>query len=164
MLHSCWEDRPTAPPAHVDFDPARWYIGRMEPPPKDFNAYFAELCCGDLDAEEFCLAFLAWCHLIDDSLDGEMGKWSHRQIMRVGLMAVTAFAANPFYQQHRADLWPLVLNSFAAYGDSENGQHDPRMREVLKTQYQEVFLHVARLAGGWEFYRAMCAKHREATP
>lgn len=134
-------------------------------PKTDFRRVFADVTKGDAEATDFCWAFLGWVHFIDDVADGEVAaKWTLPQIVDVNLHAALTFAGNPFFRKYRHALWPLILSAARAWVDSEDERHDRRMRDVLKTQYQEVFWHVAFLVGGWEHQAVVTALHRECPP
>lgn len=122
----------------------------------DFKPIFQDVCQGDADAERWCWAFLAWVHLIDDQVDGELHKWSAQEIVRANLEAALNFASNPFWRKHRHTLWPLIFQGARAFEASEqwmNGTDEQKSAcFVLKSQYQEALWYVAYLVGGWEHY------------
>ena len=134
------------------------------PPRTDFTKVLAEVSCGNKHAADFCWAYIKFCHFIDDVADGEAEKWSRTELVDVNLDAILAFAANPFFRAHKDRLLPLIVNATNAWVDSENGRHDTRMCDVLKTNYQEVIWQVAFICGGYENLRRVTSAHRECPP
>jgi len=121
----------------------------------DFNKVFQEVCAGNRDALAFCHVFLHWVHFIDDVIDNDAPPRTQESIVRLQLEAALTFAFNPFFQANKASLSPLVLQGVKAYADSiawalRPDGRDRKAAEVLKSQYQEVFWHVAFLCGGYE--------------
>jgi hypothetical protein len=138
----------------------------MEEPRLDFEAIFADVACGNADALKFLRVFLCWVHLIDDFVDGDKPAWEPDDVVRTSLDAFLTFGFNPFWQQHKAALLPLVMSGTRAWLDSNQwaGHENFRDRasaDVLKSQYQEVLWFVAKLCGGWEHYAKVTAKWRK---
>lgn len=133
-------------------------------PHTDFVRVIADVSCGNQDAADFCWAYLRFSHFVDDVADAETHKWSLAEVVDVNLGALLAFALNPFFRHNKDRLLPLIVSSTNAWVDSESGRHDTRMNDVLKTQYQEVFWHVAFICGGYENLRRVTARHRECPP
>jgi hypothetical protein len=131
----------------------------------DFPAVFGEVCQGNNEATEFCLAFLEWVHLIDDFIDQDKPLDDPELVMRINLRMAAVLSKNPFYQQYKAQLLPLMVTGVKAYADSiawvlrEDGR-DRQASEILKSAYQEVFWYVAFLIGGWHHMDAMSKKYR----
>lgn len=130
-----------------------------------FQEIFEEVTLGDRPALEFCFAFLRWVHLIDDFIDGDKPLDDPEQVVRVNLEAMMVFAFNPFWQEHKKELLPLIFQGVKAYADSIRWAQRPDFRDrasadVLKAQYQEVFWYVAKLKGGWKHYDEITRKYR----
>ncbi len=137
----------------------------MESSQHDFPAIFTEVCQGNQDAIEFCLAFLEWVHLIDDFIDQDKLLNNPEVVMRTNLRMAVVLSMNPFYQQFKAQLLPLMVAGVKAFADSLEwvNREDVRDRlssEVLKSNYQEVFWYVAFLIGGYGHMDAMTKKYR----
>jgi hypothetical protein len=140
------------------------YFRAVDSPRTDFAKILADVSCGNKQAADFCWSYIAFCHFVDDVADGETKKWSREELVNVNLEAILAFSVNPFFRLHKERLLPLIINATNAWIDSENPRHDQRMRDVLKTQYQEVVWQVAFLCGGYENLRRVTQTHRECPP
>jgi len=137
----------------------------MEHDPVDWPRIFADVCCGNQAASEFCFSFLALVHFVDDVIDGETAKWQTDQILRVNLELIRVLSFNPFWEANKNGLFPLVLMSVQQYADSLRWVKREDFREratsdVLKSQYQDVFWHVAYLCGGYQHMDAISQKYR----
>jgi hypothetical protein len=124
-----------------------------------------ELCAGNTAAQEFCTVFIVWCHLVDDTVDRDKPLPDLETFARVMLEAATVFAFNPFFQEHREKLLPLIIQGTKAFEDSLAwaSHSEPckrRAADVLKGQYQEVLWHVAYLVGGYDHMDAMTRRWR----
>ncbi len=125
-----------------------------------------EICLGQKDAEDFCLAVYHWVHFLDDVQDGEVAaKWPMSAIVEVNLRAAWTFATNPFFQLHRAEFLALMTQGALAWEDSEEwitreDERDRAAAGVLKGGYHTIFWHVAFRTGGTEHARAMTKKYR----
>ncbi len=135
-----------------------------EPPTPHFSDMFEELCCGDVDAVNFCYAFLSWMHSIDDFVDGD-NKPDTDNIVGRQLHMMWTFTYNSFWLEHHPSLLPLIHNSAMVYLESERlaASDDIQKRmasQLTKSQYQDVFYYVGYLKGGWEHARRMATLHR----
>lgn len=125
----------------------------MTLPPERLKV-LAMVCKDNQAAMVFCEAFVQWVHWIDDLVDKDK-LWLPRDVVTVNLNAALAFSDNAFFQQHKPQLMPLIIQAFRAYGDSnyfEKRQEvrDRRAADILKSTYHEVVWHVAYICGGWE--------------
>ena len=130
--------------------------------------FFAELTLGNAHAVALCRVLGSWFKLLDEQI-GQMGAkaagTSAEDIIRINLEAFATFAQNPFWQEHKKALLPLVIQAANAYADSlswakRENFRDRATAQILRTQYQEVFWHVAKLCGGYEHMVAMTQKYR----
>lgn len=131
----------------------------------DFGPVFHDICKGDRQAEDFCHAFLAWVHHIDDAVDKDKPLGSTEQIVRLNLTLAMVFAFNPFWLAHKDSLMPLVIQGAQAYIDSlewalRSEQRDREASDILKSQYAEVFWHVAFLCGGFDHLSLVTKQYR----
>jgi hypothetical protein len=137
----------------------------VPPAGSPLHGLIEELCLGDKDAQTFLLAFHRWVHWLDDVADGE-------PVNAPKLLALTntewfaVVAHNPFFRRHSDGLTALIIQSMAAWVDSNEWATRVRTEhrvasDVLKGFYHEVFWHTAALVGGLEHLLAMTAKHRE---
>lgn len=131
----------------------------------DFEKAFAVISCGDRVAADFCHAFLAWVHHIDDMIDGDKPAPDPEDIVRINLELAMTFALNPFWQEHKKSLLPLVIQGAQAYSDSvewalRSELRDRLASDVMKSQYAEVFWHIAYLCGGKDHLAAVTKQYR----
>jgi hypothetical protein len=137
----------------------------MEAPKLDWPAILEEVCLGNPQAAEFCHTFLHWVHLIDDYIDRDNPNPSQDYVILVNLELLRMLSFNPFWQQHKASLFPVIIQSVQAFADSNRWAKSDDFRkrataDVLKSQYQDVFWHVAYIVGGYEHLNKISQKFR----
>ena len=125
-----------------------------------------EVCAGNEDALRLCLAWRAFCHQLDDIEDGDNpDNLADDKVIGTQSAWFLETQLNPFWLQHKERLLPLVEISFNAWLDAngwERGTPEQQVAaDVLKGWYHELIFYCARLAGGWEHYRAVTTKFRE---
>lgn len=133
--------------------------------PFDIQKLVREVCLGDESAENFCTVLIAWLHILDDIVDQDNPLPPRELFVRVQLEAAFTFADNAFFIDNREGLLALIETAARAFLDSlrwnaESDQRKRRAADVLKSQYQEVIWHVARLVGGVEHQREITDKWR----
>lgn len=141
------------------------YNAAMELEKLDFRQIFEEVAPGNRAAQDFCHAFLAWVHFLDDMVDQDKPEAGPEDIIRLNLELAMVFAFNPFWQEHKTRLIPLIIQGAQAYADSNEwaksvNARDRLSSDVLKSQYAEVFWHVAYLCGGPELLQQVTRKYR----
>jgi len=130
-----------------------------------FDAIFKDITCGNTDAYDFCNAFFRWVHCLDDLVDKD-------KVVPPGGVSFLFYslihniACNPFFQANRTELLATLLISSQAWADSEEWKKRPDVlhriaSQVLKSQYQDVFLHVAALCGGQLHMQEVARKYRD---
>jgi hypothetical protein len=130
------------------------------------EAEITDLCLGNRDAAAFALAYLAYCHCVDDLVDRDNDALcSQDHVIRTQMEMFFALSRNPFYLQNRDGLLALMLQGFLAWGDSMKWQHSGdeskvHDADVVKGQYHEVLFHVALIVGGVEHARKVTSKFR----
>ncbi len=134
-------------------------------PDLDFDRIFTAVCKENAAAKEFCFVFLSWAHFIDDTIDKDKPKPDLESVVGLNLQAAMCFAFNPFFQEHKASLLPLIIAGVKAFVDSLEWARRPDQRDrfcadVLKAQYQEVFWHVALLVGGYDHFDQVTKEFR----
>lgn len=127
--------------------------------------YFDEVCLGNKEAREFCLVFHSWVHWIDDAVD-RTRDYTVEETARLTLEAVFTFSENPFFQQHKESLIPLIVQSVLAWESSAEWEKREDYRDyvasqVLKSYYHEVYWHVALIVGGWSHARKTIRDKRQ---
>lgn len=120
---------------------------------------------GNEAAADFLIAFVAFCHLLDDVVDKDQPV-DDKRLARESLALIDALLLNPFVRDNAAVLWPLITVGFSAWLDSNEWERSDdvakrRDADVVKGVYHEVVWLTARLCGGYEHMRAVSAKHRE---
>lgn len=120
---------------------------------------------GNPHAAGFLLAFVRFCHLLDDVIDKDVPVNDER-LAKESLDLIEELLLNPFVQEHRIVLWPLIVVAFNAWLDAnkwENSRNKVLQRDadVLKGVYHEVCWMTARLCGGWEHMRKVTTENRE---
>lgn len=115
------------------------------------------LCKGNQEAMAFCDAWYGYCHSIDDLIDSmQDGRpvMSKRQI--IGLFFLAAIFYNlPFYRQHQALLFPIILDITNLYSVSVEWEVAPKqhlraMADVFRTSGNRMYSMVALICGGPE--------------
>lgn len=125
---------------------------------------FQHVSNGNSDAYTFCRSFYEFVHMIDDLIDRDK-PFDIGGAMFIVVKLVETIGFNPFFQKHKAQLLPVIHTSAMAYASSERLKtcEDIQGRvasEVLKSQYQDVFLYVAFLTGGSAFALECDVKYR----
>ncbi len=120
---------------------------------------------GNPDAAGFLIAFIAYCHLLDDVVDKDKPVTDVR-LATESLALIDELMLNPFVQQNRAVLWPLITIGFNGWLDAnawEAGNDEAKKRDadVVKGLYHEVCWMTARLCGGFQHMRELTTKYRE---
>jgi hypothetical protein len=118
-------------------------------------------------AARFLLSFLAFVHRVDDCYDKDRpNPLSPPEVIREQLWWTEELLFNPWVQENKAMLWPLIVTGANSWVDSEEWAYcgDTRKRlaaEVLKSGYQELVFFVAWLCGGQEHMRKVSQTYRE---
>lgn len=141
---------------------------------------------GNKDAERFCVAWLEFCHLVDDCADRDKPIDDNR-LARVFTNYTLELCGNPFFQAHKGQLVSLMVQGANAWVDSNRATYpksweetEPGVmsgtysdeekqllpqrqaqRDVLKGFYHEVIFHVAFICGGWPHLRRVTSECRE---
>lgn len=110
---------------------------------------------GNKFAAQFLTAYAARCHHVDDSFDLD------KPICIGDAEAAWLFelAVNPFWNDHKATLLPVMMLATNAWMDSNNMPAGV-MRDVVKGYWHEVVWLVAFICGGWQHMREVSKKFR----
>lgn len=122
-----------------------------------FEEIVREITKGNQAAYNFLVRFHELAHLIDDMIDEATGdEWKLRLLLKL----ITFFSLDPFYQQHKEQLFPMVivaLNDYATSVEWEKELVDDKphkiMADHLRSNAQTVVEYVAFLCGGIENMR-----------
>lgn len=106
------------------------------------NEWLEKVKAANVDAARFTLAFLAFCHMIDDLVDRDV----ERTPANVALVLANyhlELLGNPWFNANRHAYWPLMNQAFMAWADSERLQkcaevHARHTADVIKGFYHEV--------------------------
>lgn len=120
---------------------------------------------GNADAAAFLLAYVAYCHLLDDVVDKDKPV-TDKRLVTESLALFDEMILNPWFQENRIVLWPTIVCGFNAWLDANawersEDQQKRRDADVVKGVYHETVWLAARLCGGLEHMRAVCEAHRE---
>lgn len=120
---------------------------------------------GNQHACAFLMAYVAYCHMLDDVVDKDKPVDDLR-LVRESLGLIDELMLNPWVQDNRIVLWPLIVTGFNAWIDAnawERGNDPQKQRDadVVKGVYHELVWMTARLCGGLDHMRLVCAMHRE---
>ncbi len=91
----------------------------------DAQAIVAEICRDNKAASDFLTVFWWWCHWLDDQIDQDHEPLPDQRIVRNNLEVMMTFACNPFFQEHKNTLLPLIITGAQAYADSLRWASDP---------------------------------------
>jgi hypothetical protein len=136
------------------------------PSVNDAESFFDELCLGNKAAAEFCRGFYNYVQWLDDAVDKDK-SYTVEETARLTLETVFIFAENPFFQEHSSFILPIIVQSVLAWESSEEfasqkeNYCDFIASQVLKSQYHEVFWHVALICGGIGHARRILKSHRK---
>ena len=131
----------------------------------DFDAIFRDITKGDENAFNFCNAFFRWVHCLDELVDRDK-EVPPAAVSMLFFSLVHTLATNLFFQNHKESLLPTMLLASNAWADSEHWKKSPDVlhritSQVLKSQYQDVFIHVAALCGGQAHMHEVSRKYRD---
>lgn len=118
----------------------------------------------DPNATTFAKGFYRFIHLLDDLVDHDKERTADDVALTL-FAFVDQVANNPFFQRHKQSLLPIVYAAGRAWASSERLRKSDDIQnkiaaEVLKSQYQDLFHHIAFLSGGIEFAVQWEEKHR----
>ena len=125
---------------------------------------FKETARGNEAAEEFLHVFYQWVQTQDDLVDRDQPV-AVDQMTRLNLGLMFVFAKNPFFQQHKDFLLPVIMTSALAYISSEDLKKKPEVLEritaqVLKSEYMNVVFAAAYCTGGFTHALEMNRRYR----
>lgn len=123
-----------------------------------------DIAAGNEAAMQWMWDFWCFTHVLDDLVDKDKSP-STEEVALALAQFVTALSINPFYQQHSASLYPLIMSAINRWidGDAMDRSENPKRRvhaEVVRCGDIDLFLHIAFLTGGWEHMRALSDRVR----
>ncbi len=116
-------------------------------------------------AADFLLAYVAYCHLLDDIVDKDKPVDDLR-LVRESLSLIDAMLLNPWVRDNAVILWPLITSGFNAWLDANRWEtsacvNQQRAADVVKGIYHEIVWVTARICGGFDHMRWVTSEHRE---
>lgn len=125
----------------------------------DAKRHFRELANGNEHAFEFMWHFWCFVHCYDDMVDRDKPV-SAEQAARAFAQFFLTINYNPFYLQHKDQLFGFIIQVFNRWLDGDEWEKSPdKMKRiashVVRSGDVELYLHVGYLCGGWDHLRAM---------
>lgn len=84
-----------------------------------------------VDAIKFITAFCTLCHAVDDLIDDEASRSSHKFILKTFALAMDVYSSR-FYQNHLVELYPIVSTIHDQYSTCVEYEHS---NELWKKDY-----------------------------
>lgn len=133
------------------------YCSKSEEVTKNPNALNIMLFIanGNVDAFNFIWRCWNFCHVIDDLVDRDQPMLID-EVSRELFLFIETLCCNPFFQQHKLSLLPLILNACHGWVTGEEAAAQGSSNSsVLKCSDFAIYSHVAFLIGGWQHMRAI---------
>lgn len=133
------------------------YCSKSEEVTKNPNALNIMLFIanGNVDAFNFIWRCWNFCHVIDDLVDRDQPVLID-EVSRELFLFIETLCCNPFFQQHKLSLLPLILNACHGWVTGEEAAAQGSSNSsVLKCSDFAIYSHVAFLIGGWQHMRAI---------
>lgn len=116
----------------------------------------------DPDALLFAVSFLAYCHAIDDIIDGD--KTDSEHIIKTFEFAATLYSS-PFYQRNINILYALVRATSNAYADSVRMEKskvkwEQTIADTLRQYGNEVIIACIEIVSGYDARREVSQQIR----
>jgi hypothetical protein len=142
--------------------PSRFPMPQGEP--QVWEEAYRDIARGNPDAFELIVAWVGYCHTVDDAVDQDT---SPDLIGIVGRMLhwTTVVAENPLFAKHRETITAFVIATANTYIDSVRWERcgDPRKERygnAYRSFWCELIYYIAFLVGGLVHMRAMADKYR----
>lgn len=116
---------------------------------------------GNEPAAAFCRAWVDFCHLFDNLYDRDTKVDDEEMGLRF-VQFLAEVSGNPFYEQHKAMFYGLMVVAVNSWIDSN--RRTGAERHVLAGFYHEIVTYTAYLVGGWKHMRHFSAETREYKP
>lgn len=131
---------------------------------KELFRLYEQAANGNQEAMVFLLAFHAYCHGIDDLIDGDLEK-NTENILDL-LMQANALYTTPFYQAHFVRLGGIVAHITNTYADSVAWEKSDDawkrgVADVIRLCGNDMVLAVSAITSGYRGMRNLSLKLRE---
>lgn len=117
------------------------------------EALIKECANGNKDAGVFLSIFIERAHWLDDLVDEPLQPRAEALALKE-MAWLVALVQNPFFQEHKAHILPVMLLGLNAWADSDLMPPGVQ-RDVVKGMYHEVAYLVAMITGGWPRLRSV---------
>lgn len=130
----------------------------------EFIAFLKEYLHHNPDALIWILSYVAYCHAIDDIIDGD--KNDHTFILNTFRLAISIFSF-PFYTNNMSSLRALIETAQDAYRDSvemekkNDALWKSRVGDIIRQNANDVILMTIMLTSGIEKRNEAALKLRE---
>ena len=119
---------------------------------------------GNEQAALFLVAYVRYCHLLDDIIDQDK-ELTDERLVKESLDFIGHFGCNPWVMGNFSRLFPLVVSGFNAWLDANKMEKSDveQVRlssDTVKGIYHEMVYVVAYICGGHEHMRTV-SKQRE---
>lgn len=126
---------------------------------------YSDACMGNADAMAFMLSFHAYCHLIDDVVDGDVER-SDENLFKI-LMHANALYSTPFYLSNAWRLQPVIASITSTYADSVAWEKSDvkwkrDVADIIRMCGNDMITTIAWIVGGWPHMRSISLRLREA--
>ena len=121
---------------------------------------FVLIANGNECAFDFIWRCWNFFHLLDDLIDKDKPVTIQETSRELFLFTQT-IALNPFFQEHKHSLLPMILNACNGWiAGEEVSESNKQYAPVLKCSDFNIYSHVAFLIGGWEHMRHVDSRFR----
>jgi|SRR5579859_2824560 len=134
----------------------------------DVKQALEEICKGNEQALRFCWAIYLFIQCQDDLFDRDKPVTAET-LVKVNLNLISEAGTNLFYRQYQTTLFSVLTSASLAWVSSEEFKNredvvDRFAGQILKSEYQNIFLQVALLVGGMDHALAVQSKYRSYFP
>jgi hypothetical protein len=127
--------------------------------PKAFGLFLL-IANGNECAFDFIWRCWNFFHLLDDLIDRDKPVTIQETSRELFLFTQT-IALNPFFQEHKRSLLPMILNACNGWiVGEEASEANKQYAPMLKCSDFNIYSHVAFLVAGWEHMRRVDSKFR----
>ena len=137
---------------------------RLPPGVNKLGQLYFDAAGGNHNAVVFITAFHAYCHAIDDLVDGDV-PFTPEAFLDV-MMQANSLYSTPFYIENWFRLQPVIAQITSTYADSvawekSDEEWKRQTSDVLRLCGNDMIIQVAWIIGGYKHMRAISLKMRE---
>lgn len=128
------------------------------------DAKLLEWMRGNRHAVEAVKTICAICDVWDDLIDKDVAL-TEQQVNEAFMRALVGLYANPFYREHQASFFPILVTGINSWLDANTlekaaGEKERMLAFFIRTYIFEVSRLAAFLAGGWDHLRRVSMEMR----